>query len=1260
MTRTPPLTHASGFSKGRRLPGLVLLIGLLISAAAGYWRQHNVEQEAEARFLRVVGELASEVAERFNKASYGLLGARGMFAAVKTVRYEHFQAYVRSRDLPREFPGIRGFGFVEIVPRPALADYVAQVRAEEAPNFTIYGIDVPGRPAADDLHIVRFLEPAEQNIGVQGFDAGSDPIRRQTIADVIDSGKPGLTQKIKLIDGDGKTPGVVLNVPVYRDGIIPDSPPERRKNILGVLVAPIVVQAMLEDLPTLQARPISLILRDGPPNEVTAEILFASGKDDERVGTQARFQTTQPLSVMNRSLSLTVSGAAETPSTIEALSGTLVFLFGSLISALLATLIAQQEGARRRAEAIATEMTARLAEDRQRFRDFSASASDWFWETNAQQHFSYISENFTQIYGLAQQQLLGRSHQEMVARDTLNPPAQIAAHIAVLERHAPFRNYEYQVRSQDGSLHWASASGVPYTDAQGQFAGYRGVGTDITERKRTEAALTDSEHRYRAIFEKSRVPMLLIDPNSATIEDANGAALSFYGHAVLKGMHLSRINTLNPDEILRRIAQAREENCSTFHFNHQLADGQIRQVEVRTAAIEVDGRSLLYAIVLDITERRRLQGELQARMAEMSAILDNSSVGIALVKNQHITWANERMGELFGFSADELSGQPTENIFLNQEDHDLQDQNALALLSANQRYDMEREMHQRHGQPIWLRISGKAIDAQHLEQGIIWVFEDISRQKATEQELIAARDAAEAANVAKSRFLATMSHEIRTPMNGILGMAQLLLSDQVNEADRQSYTRTILSSGQTLMSLLNDILDLSKIEAGRVTLEVMPFSPTQLIEETCSLFAEAARQKNLRMTRQWVSPAANDNTNDSANNNADTESLNSPQRHSLYRGDPHRIRQMLANLVGNAIKFTPQGEVHVQAREVTCQAGKACLEFAVTDTGIGIPASKQARMFKPFSQADDSTTRQYGGTGLGLSLVRSFAEMMGGEAGVESQEGQGSRFWFRIHLPVDRNILPSAAPEVAPHTAPAANHHPQGSETSLAMPYLHGRVLIVEDIRLNRKVIQAMLEKMGITTLLAENGQQAVDLVRSGESIDLVLMDIAMPVMDGLSATRAIRQWEEAHGKPHLPIVALTANAYDEDKQQALAVGMDAFLAKPVHLATLQPQLARWLHQPAQPDFPEKHPSVAPTQAPEQAAELNLEQLLAALRELLPLLDQYNFKAVSGFADLRALAAGSAYAPTIEAAGKPLADMRFDLVASQLRALAQAQQWPLE
>lgn len=404
---------------------------------------------------------------------------------------------------------------------------------------------------------------------------------------------------------------------------------------------------------------------------------------------------------------------------------------------------------------------------------------------------------------------------------------------------------------------------------------------------------------------------------------------------------------------------------------------------------------------------------------------------------------------------------------------------------------------------------------------------DVTGEHEQSQALRAAMLAADAANNAKSAFLASVSHEIRTPMNAVLGIAQVLAMDDITPAERVDNAHIILQSGRDLLALINHLLDLAKIEAGKLTLEDLPFDPRSILDDVESLCRSRASSKGLVLQTHW-----------------------SGDRSKRYRGDTLRLRQMLTNLVDNAIKFTERGSIRVEAKEIEgSDDDNATLEFSVTDTGIGVPLERQHLLFQPFSQAEQATTREYGGTGLGLSIVQSLSRLMQGSAGVESQPGQGSRFWFRVRL--SRADPPSAA-ESTP--APAAGDTRPGASLS-------GRVLVVEDHALNREVIAGMLTRLGLEVSNAADGLEAVNLVIGGDRPDLVLMDIHMPVLDGHAATGRIREWEARTGLPRLPIIALTADAYEANRRHCLALGMDEFIVKPIDFSALAAVLEPWLGQ---------------------------------------------------------------------------------------------------
>lgn len=464
-----------------------------------------------------------------------------------------------------------------------------------------------------------------------------------------------------------------------------------------------------------------------------------------------------------------------------------------------------------------------------------------------------------------------------------------------------------------------------------------------------------------------------------------------------------------------------------------------------------------------------------------------------------------KMSEMLGYHPSELQpGLDTLLALMHPDDQsrlqhllDQHLQGVLPLLSC--------EFRLRHKNREWRWILGRGV-AQRDEQGcpfrMTGSHTDIS-------ELVAARHAAEAANVAKSHFLSTMSHEIRTPLNGVLGMLQLLDTTELSH-EQQEYTKTAEESAQNLLSILNDILDFSQIESGRLVLEKVSFNLPRSIHDVLHMFGYLAEQKQLGLTVEL-----------------------DPQVPEWVEGDPARLRQVLVNLLGNALKFTLRGQVSVV---VSAVAGG--VSFCVHDTGVGMSQETQQQLFTPFMQADSSPTRQFGGTGLGLSICKRLIELMGGDISVASELGQGTQFCFTLPLHA------MAAPPVEAGLLPEVRQALAGKQ-----------ILLVEDNPTNQKVVQAMLHKCGIVVTVAHDGEEALRWI-ADQPFDLVLMDCKMPRMDGFEATRQIRR---GNHQPAIPVIALTANAMQSDMEECLAAGMDDFLSKPVGHSQLLAKLAEWL-----------------------------------------------------------------------------------------------------
>ena len=527
----------------------------------------------------------------------------------------------------------------------------------------------------------------------------------------------------------------------------------------------------------------------------------------------------------------------------------------------------------------------------------------------------------------------------------------------------------------------------------------------------------------------------------------------------------------------------------------------------RDSAGEVGGIILVAHNVTDLVEamERSRRSEERLRMA-----VDLTSIQIYELDNIRHEMTGE--GETSAKRAAAFDPR-ADSIWDGVHPHDRPAAEALWArhLAEGVPYKAQFRMIQVDGPHRWVEGVSEAIRGPDGEvERIVGAIRDIDREKRTELDLVKARDAAEAANRAKSTFLATMSHEIRTPLNGVLGMAQAMAADELTPAQRERLD-VVRQSGEGLLAILNDVLDLSKIEAGKLELEEIDFSIAEVAQSAHAAFTALANAKALRFDLKIDENAQ-----------------------GLYRGDATRVRQILYNLISNGLKFTQIGEVRVLV-----EADDPGLRLTITDTGMGIPADRLKDLFEKFEQADTSTTRRFGGTGLGLAICRELAELMGGSITAQSAEDQGS--CFIVELPLARVVekAEAPAPQAPTATAEAAEAAPMGL-----------RVLVAEDNAVNRLVIKTLLQQAGIEPEVVCDGAEALEAwVR--EPWDLILMDVQMPMMDGPTATREIRRREKAEGRARTPVIALTANAMSHQVAEYRAAGMDAIVAKPIDVGRL-------------------------------------------------------------------------------------------------------------
>ena len=1120
----------------------VVVLGLVAALAAAQWTYARNGRVASERFQVVATRVASLVEGRMARYEYALRGARGAVAAADEagITRDGFRRYALTRDIEREFPGARGFGFIRRVSAADEAAFSAAARRDGAPDFRIRQL----KPHNGERWVIQYVEPTAANREAVGLDVASEEHRRGAALQAMETGAATLTAPVTLVQATGsKERGFLLFLPVLRAGMPADTPDARRAATLGWTYAPLIIDEILAGL-DLDAGELDVAIRDVAPDAVTR---FYAGRDVAEPPAGG-LTSTRRLAVFGRTWDVNVAArpafvaglSLVSPSTVA-----VVVLVGSL---LLAALVYLRLLGRRR-EVLAAVEKARLAaivenaDDAIVGKSLDGVVTDW-------------NPGAERLFGYPAAEAIGRKAEDFIVPGHLwAQERDVLLRIRRGEVVPPFSTLRMR---KDGTVFPVQVTASPIRTPDGSVAGVAAVTRDVTEQAAAEeriravnaslerqvaertAALQAGSALQRAILAHAGYAVIATDMQG-TITLFNPAAERMLGYAADELVGKATPAAFHdPAEVERRaaslsrelgrtvepgfevfVAKARRGQPDPGEWTYVTKGGERLPVLLNVTLLRAgDGQELGFlGIALDLSERYRHEAEMKAAKAG--------------------TWNYEVATGRVLFSAEcaRQHGLPERETEVDVETewkplaHPEDVPHVLADLAraieVGGSYTTEFRVPLADGGMRWITAIGRVeADASGRTARVIGLTLDTTARKVAEIALSeakavaeAARAEAERANRAKTDFLASMSHEIRTPLNAVIGFTDLMLASGRLDPGNRRQAELVRSSGNALLTVVNDILDFSKVEAGAIELVEAPFPLLAMVDNCVSIVRGPADAKGLEFRLRM-----------------------DPSLPRWLKGDENRLRQVLFNLLNNAVKFTAAGSITLDVAPDEGILGGDRLRFRVVDTGIGIPKDRQNRLFQRFSQVDGSIQRDFGGTGLGLAICRHLVELMGGEIGVSSVDGGGSTFWFTVRMP-----RTSAPAEV---TAPVL----------AAAPRRTGRLLLVDDSPINQELARAVLTGAGHVVETVGDGQSAVDAVRE-RAFDLVLMDVQMPGMDGMTATRSIRALPGPVSR--LPVIAMTANVLPEQVSAFRDAGMDDHVGKPFDRERLYATIERWLPQEA-------------------------------------------------------------------------------------------------
>ncbi len=745
------------------------------------------------------------------------------------------------------------------------------------------------------------------------------------------------------------------------------------------------------------------------------------------------------------------------------------------------------------------------------------------WE-DGRSCFPYASEQIYDIFGVTPDEVKNDASKVF---SVLHPEdlEHVVKTIAISKEQSSVWETRFRVNHPKKGEIFVEGLSRPEKQADGSIVWY-GYIHDITEEKKKEILLQEknnliqkSQLKYETLYNASLDGIVLIDPKTQKFIEFNQNAYEMYGYTKEEFFNLT-VEDLEAIQDIEKIKEVQktiiETGSDRFTTVHKTKDEILKDVVVNVKAVTIDGQKLLYAAFQDvtlITEQRKL---IENTKNEYEAMFHNSQDPIGIIDfNSKFLKFNDAYTAMLGYEKEELVGKSCIELSVEEDIpkvltmfNELKEKGFIK--------DFEKSCYKKDGEIIHVSISLTILPDN---QTILVNAKDLTVKRKLFNELMIAKLDAEKANASQSKFLANMSHEIRTPMNGILGFSRILKETLKND-DNIDYATMIETSAKMLLEIINDILDISKIKSGNVELENKDFKFYEAMIHTKKLYQIGAKEKNINFETQ----------------------IDSSLENLIVCSDVIKLKQIISNLLNNALKFTPKnGNVLFKIETMSKDEKSIRLRFSVKDTGIGIAPERQQLIFEPFRQENESTTREFGGTGLGLSICKEMISMLGGELTLISQKDKGSEFSFEISFLYGTVINTSTK-------------HIQAEQKDL-----YGKVLIAEDVAINQKLLKVLLAQKGFDCVFANNGLELVDIFHERyNEFDVVFVDINMPLMDGVEALEKISLFKKQSNIIEIPIVALTANAIEGDKQRYLEIGFDGYLSKPINNEALQQILEKF------------------------------------------------------------------------------------------------------